>query len=97
MTLLNMLGSVTRKVMRGTRTSYYREWRGRDNVGLGILTLLGIAGVLFLGWMILVPGDTPPARNSGSRQYEFEPMEATDRFSVTVGGDTIWADRSARP
>jgi hypothetical protein len=34
-TLLDMLGSVVRKAIRGKRTTYFREWRSRDNALLG--------------------------------------------------------------
>lgn len=73
MTLLNMLGSVTRKLMRRKRTSYHREWRHRDNTGLGLLTLLGLSGAVFLFWLILVPGRGPssaPEFNPGFEQVD---------------------------
>lgn len=53
-TLLDMLGSFVRKLMRGKRTTIYREWRHRDNSGLGIVTLAVIVVCGFLIWAFLV-------------------------------------------
>lgn len=87
--LLDMLGSVTRKVMRGRRTGYYREWRGRDNSGLGVLTLLGLVAMVFLGWVVLVPGcsERPNGREPGGL-LEDTLLMGTYRFESDSGDTT---------
>ncbi len=52
--LLDMLGSIVRKILRGKRTSIHREWRNRDNSWLGLTTLLVITALGFLVWGFLV-------------------------------------------
>jgi hypothetical protein len=39
-TLLDVLGSLVRKALRGGRTTLKKEWRSRDNAWLGLLTLV---------------------------------------------------------
>ncbi len=53
-TLLDVLGSLVRKVFRGNRTTLSREWRSRDNswLGLATLTLLTLGG--FVIWAFIV-------------------------------------------
>ena len=52
--LLDMLGSVVRKSIRGKRTTLSREWRSRDNGWLGLATLMIVVVFGFLLWGFLV-------------------------------------------
>ncbi len=52
--LLDMLGSLVRKSIRGKRTTLPREWRSRDNGWLGLATLLVVVVCGFLLWGFLV-------------------------------------------
>ena len=47
-TAVNMLGSVIRKAIRGKRTTYFREWRYRDNTLLGVLVIVIMAAIVII-------------------------------------------------
>jgi hypothetical protein len=54
LTLLNMLGGLVRKAVRGNRTGVFREWRYRDNTWLGIAVILGAVVLVFCIWFFFL-------------------------------------------
>ena len=53
-TLLDMFGSLVRKIIRGNRTTLPREWRSRDNGWSGLTTLFMIIVCVLLIWTFIV-------------------------------------------
>jgi hypothetical protein len=53
-TLLDMFGSLVRKIIRRNRTTLPREWRSRDNGWLGLTTLVMIIICVLLIWAFIV-------------------------------------------
>lgn len=55
--LLDMLGSLVRKAMRGKRTTLFREWRYRDNTWLACTVIFGgilaLVGATLLIWLFV--------------------------------------------
>lgn len=64
--LLNIVGSVTRKVFQGKATTIRDEWQDRDNSRLGLLTVLGLIAAVVVGWYLFSPTLPRPDRYAAS-------------------------------